>query len=109
MNLDRSGAALATAVLAGCRGIDDVDLAIFPAFVHLDVVRGAEDGSKLACRPPEQVITSPTVRSPARSAPSMLVDLGCRYVILGHSERRHILGESDETVYKKTRPRWRRA
>ena len=31
----------------------------------------------------------------------MLVDLGCRYVILGHSERRHILGETDAEVNKK--------
>ena len=31
----------------------------------------------------------------------MLVDLGCRYVILGHSERRHILGETDADVNKK--------
>ena len=29
---------------------------------------------------------------------AMLVDVGCRYVILGHSERRHILGETDEQV-----------
>ncbi|MGE3153468.1 MAG: triose-phosphate isomerase [Nitrospiraceae bacterium] len=36
------------------------------------------------------------------SAP-MLVDLGCRYVILGHSERRHLLGEQDEAVNKKVR------
>ena len=32
----------------------------------------------------------------------MVVDLGCRYVILGHSERRHILGETDEQVRAKT-------
>ena len=32
---------------------------------------------------------------------AMLVDLGCRYVILGHSERRHILGETDATVNRK--------
>jgi triosephosphate isomerase len=31
----------------------------------------------------------------------MLCDLGCRYVILGHSERRHILGETDELINKK--------
>ncbi len=32
----------------------------------------------------------------------MLLALGCKYVILGHSERRHILGETDEQVFKKT-------
>jgi triosephosphate isomerase len=31
----------------------------------------------------------------------MLLDLGCRYVILGHSERRHKLGESDEFISQK--------
>ena len=34
-------------------------------------------------------------------APRMIKDLGCRYVILGHSERRLIFGESDELVNKK--------
>jgi triosephosphate isomerase len=34
------------------------------------------------------------------SAP-MLVDIGCRYVILGHSERRNILGETSEMVNQK--------
>jgi triosephosphate isomerase len=31
-------------------------------------------------------------------SPAMLVDVGCRYVILGHSERRHKLGETDEFI-----------
>jgi triosephosphate isomerase len=35
-------------------------------------------------------------------SPSMLRDVGCAFVILGHSERRHIFHESDETVAKKT-------
>jgi triosephosphate isomerase len=33
----------------------------------------------------------------------MLVDCGCRYVIVGHSERRHILGESDGFINRKVR------
>jgi triosephosphate isomerase len=33
---------------------------------------------------------------------AMLKDVGCTYVILGHSERRHVLGETDADVNKKT-------
>src|SRR5262249_6107778 len=36
-------------------------------------------------------------------APSMLKDVGCTYVIIGHSERRQFYCESDETVNKKTK------
>jgi len=36
-------------------------------------------------------------------SPLMLRDLGCTYVILGHSERRHIFGETDEGVGRKAR------
>ena len=36
-------------------------------------------------------------------APPMLTELGCRYVIVGHSERRQIFGESDELIGRKLR------
>lgn len=34
---------------------------------------------------------------------NMLVEAGCRYVIIGHSERRQFFGETDESVARKTR------
>jgi triosephosphate isomerase len=36
-------------------------------------------------------------------APPMLVDMSCRYVILGHSERRTLFGETDAAVNVKTK------
>ncbi|MDQ1407148.1 MAG: triosephosphate isomerase [Acidobacteriaceae bacterium] len=36
-------------------------------------------------------------------SPAMLKQAGCRYVIIGHSERRQIFGETDEMVAKKTK------
>jgi triosephosphate isomerase len=36
-------------------------------------------------------------------APAMLADVGCRWVIIGHSERRQHFGETDETVGKKVK------
>jgi triosephosphate isomerase len=34
-------------------------------------------------------------------SPVMLHDVGCRYVIIGHSERRHFFGDTDRTVNRK--------
>jgi triosephosphate isomerase len=36
-------------------------------------------------------------------SPAMLQEAGCRYVIIGHSERRQLFGETDEMVAKKTK------
>jgi triosephosphate isomerase len=35
-------------------------------------------------------------------APSMLTDIGVEYIVIGHSERREMFGETDDTVNKKT-------
>ena len=42
--------------------------------------------------------------SPGETACSMIKDCGGDWVILGHSERRHVFGESDELVSQKTSP-----
>ena len=34
-------------------------------------------------------------------SPVMIKDVGAKYVLLGHSERRHIFGETDELIHKK--------
>jgi triosephosphate isomerase len=102
MNLDRAGAI----TLAGAvgRGVDTngVDVAIFPPAVYIDAARTALGKSKVAWGA-QNVSDQPNGALTGEISTSMLLDLGCRYVILGHSERRHILGETDAQVAAKTR------
>jgi triosephosphate isomerase (TIM) len=101
MNLDRAGAvALASAISQRCTGLSGVDLAVFPPSVYLDAVRVAVAGSALAYGA-QNVYHQPNGAFTGETSAAMLVDLGCCYVILGHSERRHILGETDEEVHQK--------
>lgn len=101
MNLDRAAAvALAAAVGQRSAGIAGVDLVVFPPSVYLDAVGAALAGSSVACGA-QNVYDQPNGAFTGEISTAMLVDLGCRYVILGHSERRHILGETNEEVNKK--------
>ncbi len=101
MNLDRTAAVqLAQAVVAAARDFDSVDLAICPPFVYLDAVGQVVAGSKIALGAQDMYHEGNGAFTGEISA-SMLCDLKCRYVILGHSERRHILGETDEAINRK--------
>jgi triosephosphate isomerase (TIM) len=103
MNLDRAGAVgLASAVAEGARGIDWADVAVFPPHVYIDAVRVAL-AQKSVAYGAQNVSDQPNGALTGEISTAMLVDLGCRYVILGHSERRHILGETNEQVNAKTR------
>lgn len=102
MNLDRAAAVqLAEAVVSAAKEIDGVDLAICPPFVYLDTVRQVVAGSKIALGAQDMYHEANGAFTGEISA-SMLCDLNCRYVILGHSERRHVLGETDEAINLKT-------
>ena len=94
--------ALAQAVVAKAEDYSAVDLLVCPPHVYLDAVaRGAtrQLGGSWA---PQNMYHEANGAFTGETSAAMLVDLGCRYVILGHSERRHILGETDEQVRAKT-------
>lgn len=100
MNLTRAECVdLATAVAVGA-GAVSADLAVCPAFVYLESVSAVLSGSKIGVGAQNAYHQAGGAYTGEISC-GMLVDIGCRYVILGHSERRHILGESNEDVNKK--------
>jgi len=77
------------------------EVLILPPFTSLETVAGAisgKDGFSLGAQdfyPAEEGAYTGEV------SPNMLLDLGCGYALAGHSERRHVLGESDGLVGEK--------
>jgi triosephosphate isomerase len=77
-----------------------VDVAVFPPFVYLaDAVRVLEEadidvGAQDVCAHLVGAFTG-------QVAASMLKDVGCRYVIVGHSERRRLYHDDDTLVARK--------
>jgi len=101
MNLDRAAAvALAQGVAEQAGKIEGVDLAVCPPSVYLDAVGNALSGSAIRLGA-QNVYHEASGAYTGEISVSMLRDLGCQHVILGHSERRHVLGETNEDVNKK--------
>jgi triosephosphate isomerase len=94
--------ALATEVAASCRGLDDIDIAIAPPFTALGAVKKALEGTSIALGA-QNMHWEDKGAFTGEVSPPMLRDAGCRYVILGHSERRQYFGETDENVNRKVR------
>ncbi len=103
MNTTRAeAAALAGAVAAGCGNWPGVIVAVCPPFPYLDVVGRALAGSAVALGAQDVYFEKSGAFTGEVSA-AMLADLGCRYAITGHSERRHILGETDPLIRRKVK------
>lgn len=103
MNLSRSEAeALAWAVADGARNLSGIDVAVFPPAVYLGVVAEKLAGSAVGYGA-QNVFYEPKGAFTGEISCGMLADLGCRWVLLGHSERRHLLGETDAQVNRKVR------
>jgi triosephosphate isomerase len=109
MNMLRADAvALAAALGARARGGggSGCDILVCPPATVIGAVGAALAESDIAlggqdCAPAEKGAFTGDV------SPEMLKDLGCSHVILGHSERRHGHGETDDQVREKALGAWR--
>jgi triosephosphate isomerase (TIM) len=79
-----------------------VSVAVCPPFPYLAIVGEILRGSCVALGA-QNLYPEKEGAFTGEVSPTMLIDLGCTYVILGHSERRHELGESDEFINQKIR------
>ena len=82
--------------------VDDVDILIAPTYTALESVSGVTKNSRVALGAQDLFWEKEGAYTGQISA-AMLVDAGCQYAIIGHSERRQYFGETDETVNKKLR------
>src|SRR5690242_21641845 len=93
---------LAAAVVRGLGTEDRVDVAVCPPFPYLLPVAQVLRGSRVALGA-QNMYPEKEGAFTGEVSPTMLIDVGCRYVILGHSERRHKLGEGDAFINQKVR------
>lgn len=82
-------------------GVDGVDVALCPPFVLLDLVAELLSGSQVLLGAQNVARERPGAFT-GEVAAEMLQEVGCRMVLVGHSERRQYYAESDEVVAEKT-------
>jgi len=92
--------ALLAAVLHGISGVKGVECAVCVPFPYLEQVAGRLRGSAIAWGAQNASEHAQGAYTGEVSAP-MLREFGCRYVIVGHSERRQLYGEGDAQVAAK--------
>lgn len=101
MNTTReSGVALAKAIAEGSKGSDSVDVLVCPPFPYLIPVADAVEGTSVKVGSQNCYFEDEGAFTGETSV-AMVKDAGATSVILGHSERRHVLNETNEDINKK--------
>ncbi len=91
-------------LITGLRNAGELtcDLAVFPPFPYLSQAISLADGSQVSVGAQNCAEADSGAYTGEVSA-EMLTDLGASMVIIGHSERRTLYGETDDVVLRKTR------
>ncbi|MCK4353471.1 triose-phosphate isomerase [candidate division WOR-3 bacterium] len=80
--------------------IDKVDIALFPPFTALYPVYEVIKDSNIALGAQNMWYESKGAYT-GETSPAFIVDIGCKYIIIGHSERRKYFNETDELINRK--------
>jgi triosephosphate isomerase len=99
MTLPESGAFLES-FLPEVRDVPGVEIVIAPPFTALAFLSERLKGSNILLSA-QNVFFEEEGAYTGEVSPLMLTDLGCTYVIVGHSERRQYFGETDESVNRR--------
>ena len=104
MNTTRQSAVALAGELAtaGSKYEAGVEILVCPPYPYLIPVSEKLSGSAVLLGAQDVYFEAPGAFT-GEVAVEMLKDCRCRFVILGHSERRHVLGESDEIINRKLR------
>jgi triosephosphate isomerase len=93
---------LATGVRDNLRRVKGADVVLCPPYTALFAVSEILAGTAVACGA-QNCHAEPAGAHTGEIGLPMLVELGCRYVLLGHSERRREMGEADAQIHAKVR------
>lgn len=91
---------LVSGIISGLGNDDKCEVIVCPPFTSLNEVHSLVKDSPVRLGAQNMFFEESGAYTGEISA-SMLISVGCEYVILGHSERRTIFGESDELINKK--------
>lgn len=94
--------ALARQVAAGAKQAKGVEVVLCPPYTALEAVRRAIQTTAVQLGGQDMFWEASGAYTGEVSGP-MLLDAGCSYVIIGHSERRQFFGETNETVNRKVK------
>ena len=92
--------ALVEGIKAGIDAVTTAEMAVCPPYVYIPQVASLLAGTTISYGG-QDVSDQQAGAYTGEVAPNMLADIGCKYAIVGHSERRSIYGESDEFTASK--------
>ncbi|HEK1010212.1 TPA: triose-phosphate isomerase [Pseudomonas putida] len=80
---------------------EGVEVAVFPPALFINEVIDGLEGKGIAVGAQNSAVTPEQGALTGEIAPSQLAEVGCKLVLIGHSERRQIIGESEEVLNRK--------